>query len=583
MKKISILFLLLCASLNCLHSQAPLPVGFSPEELLWLQEHPTTESAVSIQQSGITTPPVSPVRTMAEWEELQGVAITWTSYPGMLKDIVAAAQTECMVYIICSNTSGSDSAYIKNYLTTNSIPLNNLRFVVAPYNSVWMRDYGPNVCYTNEIDSLIMVDWTYNRPTRIKDDTIASSLARDLNIPLYLTTQSPDDLIHTGGNFMSDGAGTAFSSNLVLTENPSKTEAQVNQIMQSYMGINRYIKMTILPYDGIHHIDMHIKLLDEETLLVGEYPASMADGPQIEANIQYVLSTFTSTFGTPYKIIRIPMPPQQSNGNFPPSGDYLTYTNSTFINKTVIVPTYYAEYDTTALRIYREALPGYRIVGINSNASIPASGALHCITHEIGVNDPLLIVHQPLANTTNTGPFNVSARIRHKSGIANATLWWRSDTTQPYASVAMNDAGSFNWQGNIPVQTAGNTVYYYIEAASQSGKTQMRPMPAPDAYWKFEINLFTSTSEISAPKIRPVFPNPSKGITCIPVSSDTHTTGKISLLDVMGREIKIIHEGEIHAGTKNYLANTLDVAEGAYVIWIQSDRGNASQRIVVGR
>lgn len=38
------------------------------------------------------------------------------------------------------------------------------------------------------------------------------------------------------------------------------------------MGIDRYIKMDELPYDGIHHIDMHMKLLDEETLLVGEYP-----------------------------------------------------------------------------------------------------------------------------------------------------------------------------------------------------------------------------------------------------------------------------------------------------------------------
>ena len=38
------------------------------------------------------------------------------------------------------------------------------------------------------------------------------------------------------------------------------------------MGINRYITMPTLPYDGIHHIDMHMKLLDEETLLVGEYP-----------------------------------------------------------------------------------------------------------------------------------------------------------------------------------------------------------------------------------------------------------------------------------------------------------------------
>ncbi|MBK6894547.1 MAG: hypothetical protein IPH00_15825 [Flavobacteriales bacterium] len=52
-----------------------------------------------------------------------------------------------------------------------------------------------------------------------------------------------------------------------------KSAAQVDTLMSEWMGISlgRYIKMTTLPYDGIHHIDMHMKLLDEETLLVGAH------------------------------------------------------------------------------------------------------------------------------------------------------------------------------------------------------------------------------------------------------------------------------------------------------------------------
>ena len=52
------------------------------------------------------------------------------------------------------------------------------------------------------------------------------------------------------------------------------------------MGISTYIKMETLPYDQIHHIDMHMKLLDEETILVGEYPEGKLMVPQIEANIE---------------------------------------------------------------------------------------------------------------------------------------------------------------------------------------------------------------------------------------------------------------------------------------------------------
>ena len=72
---------------------------------------------------------------------------------------------------------------------------------------------------------------------------------------------------------MADGLGTGFSSNLVVNENPTHSIAEIDTIMKQFMGIDRYIKMNELPYDGIHHIDMHMKLLDEETILMGEYPA----------------------------------------------------------------------------------------------------------------------------------------------------------------------------------------------------------------------------------------------------------------------------------------------------------------------
>nr|MBA3705142.1 agmatine deiminase family protein [Bacteroidota bacterium] len=370
------------------YTQTALPVGFSLEELEQMQSRNYQDPYY--EASGITTPPSLPVRAMAQWEEIQALTITWTTYESVLRDIVRAARLETQVYIVCgSQCSGStDSVSVKNYLTSGGVALSNVHCVYAPCNSVWTRDFSANPCYLNDVDSLILVDWKYNRSTRPKDDTVSHTLARVLKIPLYETTQGANLLVHTGGNYMSDGLGTAFSSKLILTENSAKTETQVNSIMHDFMGINRYIKMSVLPYDGIHHIDMHMKLLNEETLIIGKYPAGTADGPQIEANLQYVLSNFNSVFGKPYKIIRIPQPPDQVNGFTYPdnNGNYLTYTNSSIINKTIIVPQYYAQYDTTALRIFRDAMPGYNVVGINSNSTISASGSLHCITHSIGVS-----------------------------------------------------------------------------------------------------------------------------------------------------------------------------------------------------
>lgn len=195
-------------------SQNNLPVGFSVQELIDMQRADYHEP--SYPAKGITTPPSGPVRNMAQWEEVQALTITWTSYESVLREVVRAARKETQVYIVCGfDCSGSsDSTTIKNYLTSGGVPLSNVNFIYAPCNSVWARDYSANSVYLNDVDSLILVDWKYNRPTRIDDDTVCRSVARKLDLQLYETTQTPNKLIHTGGNYMTDGMAPAFHRNL---------------------------------------------------------------------------------------------------------------------------------------------------------------------------------------------------------------------------------------------------------------------------------------------------------------------------------------------------------------------------------
>jgi agmatine/peptidylarginine deiminase len=432
-------------------------------------------------ESGDFIPPSAPVRTMAEWEEVQGIIVAWTSYTSIIRQIVDYAQDEGLVYIVCS-----DSNTVKTYLTSGGVPLVNLKFLKTSFNSVWCRDYGPWAVYSDISDSLKLVDWIYNRP-RPLDDQVSVAFAGFINTPLYQTITSPDNLTGTGGNFMVDGNGTGFSSKLILNENTGLTETQINNIMSSYMGISRYIKMETLPYDQIHHIDMHIKLLDEETLLVGQYPAGTADGPQIEANLQYIQNNFLTCYGRPYRIVRIPMPPNTS-GQYPPTANYYTYTNSVFVNKTVIVPVYGLSQDTTALRIYRENLPGYRVVSINCSSMISALGAIHCITKEIGVNEPIFISHAKLQNRPNLpAPYEVKSYIKTRTGVASANVYWRTDTTHAYNLLNMTQTLD-TFRAYIPAQNYGAKIYYYISAVSNSGRTITKPITAPSGYNSFTIN-----------------------------------------------------------------------------------------------
>ena len=486
-----------------------LPKELTKEEHKILNEFQFSSSKMS-------PPPDGAVRTAAEWEEVEYLVLRWTSsFQNIQRQIVEAAVQECKVLIATQN-----QASVQNYLNSNGVDLTNVEFINEPTNSIWIRDYAGNTVYTDDVGERGLVDWIYNRP-RPDDDALPEAHAAYTNTPFYATTTGSSDLVNTGGNFMSDGMGTAFASELILEENEAgnpygvsaKTEAQINSIMDDYMGISSFIKMNTLPYDNIHHIDMHMKLLDEETILVSRYPDGVADGPFIEDNIDYVLSNFQSVFGDDYRIEWIDAP-ASSGGDYPDSGGaYRTYTNSVFINKTVLVPTYRPEVDNAALALYEELLPGYNIIGIDVDNPgeflIALSGAIHCITHSIGVENPLLIVHQPVRTSNTTINIPIEALIKHNSGITEATVFWRVAGDTDFEESAMTLSSDDNWESTITAPETAEEIEYYIYAEANSGKMMTRPIVAPEGYWTINITDL-SNEEWAQQNIVGPFPNPAK-------------------------------------------------------------------------
>ena len=315
----------------------------------------------------------------------------------------------------------------------------------------------------------------------------------------------------------------------------------------------------------------------------------LSDGPQINANIEYVLQNFQSTFGTPYEVIRIPAPPD--NGEYPllneNNASYKTYSNAVFVNNKVLLPTYETQYDTTAIRIWEEALPGYEIVGIdcdNNNADIISlSGAIHCITHSVGVEDPLLISHQPLDDTDDDqNPHEVVSLVRHRSGVSGADLHWRTNESDPFDVIAMTDLGNNQWSAEIPAQAVGTTIDYYIHGTAESGKEQTRPMPAPSGFWSFDITgNDVSVQVLELLDLQSIFPNPASAITCIPVRFKAPTTALVVLRDVLGKTQELIHQGPVKAGEQRFFFNASGYASGVYFVEIQTPSGRITQKLII--
>jgi len=264
------------------------------------------------------------------------------------------------------------------------------------------------------------------------------------------------------------------------------------------------------------------------------------------------------------------MPPDQY-GLYPSSGgDYRTYTNSIIINKTVIVPTYQLQYDTTAFRIYREAMPGYRIVGIDCNSIIPLLGAIHCIVKEVGAYEPIQISHAPLWSVRDTlQSYPIITRIQTSNGIQQAEVHWSVDTTQGYAVIPMIPTNNDSFIAEIPRQPGYNQIFYFISARSNSGKLITRPLTAPAGFYTLNIEAVSGLDEIpksisQSPILYPNYPNPFNPVTTISWQLEAGSMVNLSVYNSSGQKIVELVNGEKPAGSHKVGFNATGLASGVY-------------------
>ncbi|HIE05919.1 MAG TPA: T9SS type A sorting domain-containing protein, partial [bacterium (Candidatus Stahlbacteria)] len=191
-------------------------------------------------------------------------------------------------------------------------------------------------------------------------------LAHVWNIPLYIS-----DLVHTGGNFMVDGLGAGFASNLIYQEN-SYTPQEIESILGAYMGMDTLYIFQRISGEYTGHIDMWGKLLDDHTAMIAYYPPGDPNHNLLNQHAQ-TFANIKNGAGVYFDTVRIPSPP-------PYSGVYRSYTNSLFINDKVLLPIYNHPYDATAIQIYQQAMPGYDIRTFDCSDIIESGGAVHCIT-----------------------------------------------------------------------------------------------------------------------------------------------------------------------------------------------------------
>ena len=195
-----------------------------------------------------------------------------------------------------------------------------------------------------------------------------------------------------------------------------------------------------------------------------------------------------------------------------------------------------------------------------------------------------MISHLPLEDTNNnTTPYTVEAYISHRSGISTASVHYALSPDGPWNEVSMTDTGNGeDFTADIPAQTTGSTIYYYISSEAVSGKTGTRPMPAPSGWWKFNVTGGIGIAEAELGSFSPIFPNPASAITCIPVKLLSGSDCVITLYNALGAEVQQIHSGFLPAGERKLFFDASTLAPGAYAVSLEIDGRLAhSQRVMI--
>ena len=412
-----------------------------------------------------TPPPSGEVRFPAEYEPMQAVMIV---YPlGIPVELVREMAEDCKVITVVEtyNQSAAQSEF-----QNANVNMSNIEFLNATTDSYWIRDFGPWYIFNGKEPAI--VDNIYNRP-RPNDDVLPGKFAEYWDIEMFGM-----NVVHTGGNMMQDGFGVGVSDDIVITESVAEgiSESQVYKRMKDYLGIDPY-HVTIDPQgDYIAHVDCWGKFLAPDKIVLARVPESNPRYPYYEEVAEYFENAICS-WGYPYKVYRIDIP----------GGSTISpYTNSLILNKKVLVPIgSNNSYNEAALNIYREAMPGYEVIGVQNNSYWDGwlnTDALHCRTRGVMDFNMLYVDHRDVLFDRQEWQDSIAvvSKFVAYSGAElkqDSLLIYYSIDGGEYQTAKMKPtANADEYVGYIKGYQENSKVDYYVFAADESGRRNQQPV-----------------------------------------------------------------------------------------------------------
>ena len=428
-----------------------LPIGLTQEEKPLLKDY------IQNAERFLTEAPVGPIHSLGEWEESEAAMTLWNN-----KSLVTALSENGNVKILADSIQHKNTwlSRIKSWNLDES----KFSFFIVPTNSIWVRDYGPWWIVDGQ-GQIGIVDTIYNRP-RPRDDVVPEFIGRELNIPVY-----KPGVVHTGGNYYSDGLGNAFSSTLIERENSSLSITEILNRMFQFLGITTYTRSELGKTVTIEHLDTFGKLVAPDTWVFSQFTKDSRFYEDSERMVK-ILNSQLSPYGTPYKIYRLQM---NSSREY-----YRAYINSFISNGTLYFPAYGDDYDNEVKEIYQAALPGYKIVKVDAQWT-EWGDSVHCRTRNLAQKDTIFIFPKI---EQSKDELKINAKIFPRPGyeLTSAVAVLLNDGKE-ISRISLEVGEQNQYSAKVLRKLPANE--FYIIAEDSSGKTKTHPQMAPNMTVRF--------------------------------------------------------------------------------------------------
>ncbi len=505
----------------------------------------------------------------AEYEKNDGVILTWPYSPSLdsvIAEISGLAAASGEVWLLYNPDSVvTDTNDIRTFLMATGNNFDNIGFVPAYTNTFFIREYGPVTGYGVFDQTLVRYfgDPLFDGYSRPQDDSVPHQLAN-----FWQADYVQYNLAFESGNIVTDGEKNLFASTGLLQENLPLSEQEVSARISAIYNVSNVTFLTAPEHSGggaMKSLDMFVKLLDSETILITEIPDTLPDYFLIENNVQ-TIQNLTNTYEAPYKIVRVMAAPLD-NGKYDTtlSGELRSYTNALILNNLILIPSYgNSEYDSAAYYVYKNNTYGMTVKMVDARRLSLLHAAVHTVTRERPQTHYLRINHKKVegAQEYQGEEFTIHCLASGDDVIDNMWLHYRfnHDTTWQKTMVHLVCPTHYGIIENVQLT---DTIHYYLDATEINGTTITYPLSAPDGYFTFWFDV-TGINSNETFRLKPaIYPNPVLNyvkVSNLPVNKEVN----YQIVDLSG---KAFQSGRVNAGGSIKLADNL--TPGMYVLNLQ--------------